>query len=269
MPLIIQPGFLPSDNTRINVNNVLDTFVLGTRITNFGSENFDGSVSFVLSATDPPSSNFRNRGTMWFRRGEGKLYKWTLQPMQSPDWSPSEIDVSTGITNGFWVSMSDRKDMLVQLTEPAAFGDLLHISHTVSDWRCEISEDAFPRYSLRMGATTPTEDNPNRIEPTFIVDPIMVCQTDTLLPGGDGIFRVVTDWGFTQARVAGPGASLDGPTWGMVDINNPQNILTATGHSAWTNTATHVAFISESGASSADALRQVFLMPSITNLVKP
>ena len=113
MALRITPGPLPADGARIKIEQVMTSFVQGTDITNFGPTEFsDGPVGFVVSQTDAPATDTRGRGTMWFARGEGKLYKWTPEPVKSAFWSPSEAGVNQ--SEALWVAISDRKEAMVK-----------------------------------------------------------------------------------------------------------------------------------------------------------
>jgi hypothetical protein len=107
MAIKITPGPLVADGTRITVTGDISSFVSGTDVANIGRNEASagGILNFVTSATDPPPASQRDRTTLWFARGDGRLYKWTLNP--------------TGVTGGRWLSISERREALFHITGEA------------------------------------------------------------------------------------------------------------------------------------------------------
>lgn len=258
MALTIVPGPLPADGTRIQIANTLNAFVSGTEITQFDTEEFQGGeIGFVTSATLPPATDFRSRGDLWFKRGEGKLYLWVLTPPASADFAPS---TTTGISEGTWVSISDRKEQLVKFETPGLEGNILQMDTILNDWKHEMSSELVPRWTMRVIARDPGDTFLNR---AWIVDPVFVAQSEAQ----ELNYRAVVDVGFTPALVRG-GVAPDGePTFGMMNALLENNVLTATTYSSWASNSTRAGFVVGSAASSAEATREVFVMASLTNLV--
>ncbi len=275
--LIITPGPVPADGTRIKIAEEMTAFVQGTNITSFGNDEFAGApIDFVISATDPPATSARTRATLWFARGEGKLYRWTLEPQKSAFWSPSEAASNTG-SEGHWLSLSNRRDMLVKCRWGWGAGEKIRTNTAQSEWKFEqsIGMPDEPRFTLVCSSTSGTEGTAGTgegfTESIFMtqaahIDPSFVSLQDGL----DGQYLPVCDMGFVDVKVRGPGANGIEPMFGWhVDTDDPHYRLTATGVSAMTNTAAVLACIAESAASSAEQLLQVLFYASSTNMVKP
>jgi hypothetical protein len=73
MALTVIPAssFLPEDGSRVTPNLGIGEFT-------------DPGVNFTYAATDAPATNLRDRSTLWFKKGEGVLYKWDIQPSNWP-----------------------------------------------------------------------------------------------------------------------------------------------------------------------------------------
>lgn len=112
MGLKISQGPLANDGQRFNPEADLAAFVSGTRLFDFGHENFaDSGVSFIISQTDAPASASVNRGLTWFRRGEGTTYHALF-------YTPKEGPRS-GVTDFKWIAASgSRKEQLVEYRMP-------------------------------------------------------------------------------------------------------------------------------------------------------
>lgn len=264
MALKITPGPLPADGTRFKIEDMLTTFVQGTEITNFGPEEFGAAadVSFVISATDPPATNIRSRGTLWFARGDGHLYQWTVHP------SPTEAP--TAVTEASWVAISDRREILVRVLRPVAAGETMRWSAENSNvsnfpgFGVELSEDG--RYTPIYSASTATDVDWSTFRTGWWIDPVLVSVTDS-----DGPFVIATEFGFCSALVTGPGAQSEAPQFGYVlgdQVAERFDVLYGSDSSAWTNTTARAAFLSESAPSGSQRALSVFLAPTLTNLVK-
>ncbi len=143
MPLKINPGPLPNDGSRINVDDVFTAFVNGTNVFDFGLENFtDSGVGFMVSSTDAPATSARTRSLIWFKRGEGILYHWhVFTPTSGP---------TSGVTNGrFLAGSGSRKDMVVEAAFPVDKGDPVFIDSSASEFHYRIMAHDFmmPRVS--------------------------------------------------------------------------------------------------------------------------
>jgi len=200
MPKIV-PGFLPPDGTRINVQDVLDTFVGGTRIFDFNVENFaDSSMSFLVSQTEAPSEEQIHRGLLWFKRGEGVMYRWVTRQDTS--------------ATGSWVASSVRKERLVQMRHTVEPGEVLWSDPSPSEYKVHTSYgDDFPYtkysggshtflsdgiYTADSNATAAAhwEDMKTRPIPPFVIANESVAASN---------FGVVTELGFVNARYTAAG----------------------------------------------------------------
>lgn len=277
MTLRITPGPVPSDGQRIVIEDAMRSFIQGTTFTNFGPDEFVGEpVDFVYSNSEPPATNVRTRGTLWFKRGEGRLYRLVVEPVRSEVWAPSEAGANTG-SETHWLAMSDRKDQLVKCRWGWAAGERVRINTTQSEWKYEVSQPIADehRYTPICASTAGTDggnglgfdfDNAVFLNHAVLMDPTFIALSDA----SDGEYAVVVDCGFVDAFVEGPGANGTEPVLGYhLGEAGPHTRLLATNSSAATNTMARVAFVAESAASSAQQLLQVLMMPSLTNFVKP
>jgi hypothetical protein len=277
MALIITPGPVPSDGTRIVVEATMTAFIQGTDFTNFGPEEFEGEpVSFVISQTDAPSTDSRTRGTFWFARGDGHMYKWTPEPVRDGNWAPSEA--GTNITEFHWVSLSDRKEVMVRCRHGWDAGYKVRGNTQASEWKAEVATavDGVSRYTLICASTAGSNPSWNAgsdfanaafMTHAALMDPVFIATTDAT----DGQYSVVVDCGFVDALVSGPGANGTEPALAWHDSAQvePHYSLIVSDSSAATNTLARVAFVAESAASAAQQELQVLMMQSISNLVKP
>lgn len=198
----VVPGSLPEDGTRIHVQDTLDAFVGGTRVFDFNVENFtDSSLSFVLSQSEAPTEQQLHRGLLWFKRGEGVMYRWVPRP------------VGSGAT-GSWVASSVRKEMLVQMRHPVQPGEVLWSDPSPSEYKIHNNEaqnwqytkwagqeHTFLSASVYTGDSNATaaahwEDMKTRPIPPFVVANESVAASN---------FGVVTELGFVQARYTAAG----------------------------------------------------------------
>ena len=216
MTIVVTPGPLPDDGTRIKVDPTLDAFVQGTVITNIGAEQFGSGadVSFVVTATDPPATSARTNGMLWYRRGEGVLYMWDNQ------------QAAQGIA--LWVAVSNRKEMVVRVQSgPARRGSVM--------WLDSGGVGAFTEYhGIQVGANRmvmkvqATEgDSTLQSLRAYPVPPYLVCTSDvsqsfevTGASGvGAGAYQTAVELGYCQARVYG-GAGV-GPGHGVLTASVP------------------------------------------------
>lgn len=123
MGLLVTPGPLPvQDGQRLHVEPQLTAFVNGTNVANIGRREFEGSIiDLVTSATEPPATADRTRSTLWFKRGEGVLYKWELN--------------ATGATGGRWLAISTRRVIHIVGEGGVSAGQLLWPDTTLSEPR--------------------------------------------------------------------------------------------------------------------------------------
>ncbi|MEE8522191.1 MAG: hypothetical protein V3S83_12595 [Gemmatimonadota bacterium] len=266
MALIITPGPLPDDGTRIKISATLNAFVSGTLLQNFGEDEFSGEsdITFMVSQTDAPATNIRTRSTFWFKRGEGVAYLWTLHP------SPTEAP--TAVTEGNWVAVSNRKEQLVQIAHNCLAGQIIRFNtenSNESNFGGQMHRLAVDgRFWALCSSTTITNADPDWVSfhPSWMVDPCLVAATDA----SHGSFIPAAEWGFVNVKSRGADIATGDKVFGYFD-SEPEDYdtLKCTNHSAWTNTLSRVAYASQSGVSNATASsRRMFLAPSVTNLVR-
>jgi hypothetical protein len=120
--MIINQGPLPNDGVSFSPSIALPAWITGTQVYGLGATAFKGgSLQFVYSQTDPPATNTRTYGMLWFRRGDGRTYVWDNPFM------PSQTGTSDATAN--WMCISDRRDIWmrandVQPGEPLQLGVL-------------------------------------------------------------------------------------------------------------------------------------------------
>lgn len=108
MALTIIPRWVPKDGPGFRAERDLKRFVESVEISGLGASNFGTDLNFVTSQTLEPSG--ATRGTLWFRRGDGRLY------IYDKDFYGSHSYDSSYSGTGLWVALSDRKDLLVRTT---------------------------------------------------------------------------------------------------------------------------------------------------------
>ncbi len=276
MTLRVTPGPVPADGTRIIIAEAMGDFIRGTRFTNFGPDEFVGEpIDFIISATEPPATDVRTRATLWFARGQGKLYRWTYEPQKSEFWAPSEAASNTG-SDAHWLAISDRRDMLVKSRWSWNAFERVRVNSAFSEWKMEQSVDIAgePRFTLVCTSTANTDAAAgggmgwedarfmgvhNHIDPFFVA--LTTAATNSYAP--------VCDVGFCDAYVRGPGPTGDEVqfAWHMSN-GDPHLAFSATYATGWTNTSAILGVVVGSAPSNAMALRQVFVFASSTNMVK-
>ena len=276
MALIVTPGPVPQDGTRIRIAEEMTAFVQGTDITGFGKDNFvDAPIDFVISATDPPATDSRTRGTFWFARGEGTLYNWQAEPIQSGNFSPSEA--GSNVSQAHWISVSNRKEIMVKSRWGWAAGEKIQMNGAISEWKMSQSEliDGQSRFTMVMSSTSPTNNATG--EGMDFVDAVGLTQAAQCDPffttkeaAVDGQYAIVVDCGFADVKVAGPGSNGVHPQVAMHSADaDPHYTLVSTGATGWNNTSCVVGMIAESSASNAERLLQVLVYAQSSNIVRP
>lgn len=126
MTIKVSPGPVPADGSRIQVQQTMDRFVGGTRVFDFSEENFvDADLKFLTSQTEAPASP--SRGTMWFKRGEGRLRQWMPHPTDSG-------------ASGAWVKLSCERELLAKIRHPVSPGELLWMDTSPSEPHLGVNE---------------------------------------------------------------------------------------------------------------------------------
>lgn len=191
MALIITPGPLAADGTRITAEGDISDFISNTDVRNIGrAEATAGALlDFVTSATDPPALADRSRSTLWFERGNGRLQKWTLNP--------------TGPTGGRWLAVSERKEALFHVTGdgPAPKNHLAWLS--TSDDPSEPNPVVLGRFGLRTISLAATAVG-SASSRALLIGPFRVVSDEDAAVGD---FAVGVEVGFTQLAVT----STDSP----------------------------------------------------------
>lgn len=251
----------------------MQTFVNGTKVFNFGVEDFDAEagINFIFSATDPPATDDRHKGTIWFRRGLGELLKWHYvnQPTATSDggWVTEVNWVQLGgarRTNWYFNQRTCRHGDLLGLICEVSGGLSATPSGTISDAKFLMQRSIDEQYTPVMCATSPVSGHLGR---NFVIDPIMIAQPT----GGTeqaSNYAIAADWGFVDAWVVGTGKFLCiGGALGT-DTLTTQVFAQATSYSAAGDRVCIFGLLSESNNTNALFRKAtIFKMPSITNLV--
>lgn len=273
MPIKITPGPLPEDGTRIQVQSTMLAFVGGTTITGFGIGNFpvDSTVNFIITTTEPPASETRHRGTVWFERGSGALWNW------HPVLLPTGVTTGSAPTDFRWVQVGGKKRSQVAfVNRPALQGELLGIlseisggltaipAGSVTDSKFKTIRSIEDQHTLVFSSTNPNSSQMGR---NFVIDPITVAESN--LTAGSEYVSVV-EWGYVDALCFGSGkyASVYGgaaPT-GQSE-GSSQLYAQCTSFSAAGDLCTIMGFLV--GSTATDGLRtaEIFKKPSLPNLV--
>jgi hypothetical protein len=265
MTLIIDPGPLPDDGTRINVDRELDRFINNTNVRNFGPEQFANNqdVNFVVSQTDAPATGARTPGsTLWFKRGEGVMYLWDAQ------------QASESIAQ--WVAISNRKEMVVHLQSgPALKGSVVWLDTGVLQGQFTEyygKQVGTNRMVMKVQATEHELGlGNNKIVRMLQVPPFLITKEAvemtfpvTSFSGvGAGVFTTVVELGYTRAQVVG-----DGPGAGILQASSPDNRpdawIVSTEPLGFSNTwGAHVV---GSGPVDSEGLQLIFLKSNPANL---
>lgn len=272
MALIISPGVPPEDNARIQIENDLSSFIRGTDITNFGAAEFAGEpIDFVSAATDPPATDIRSRGTLWFARGEGVLYKWTPEPIRSELFAPSEA--GTNVSQFQWVAMSERKEAMVRCRLGWGAYELIRPNTAASEWKMEPAQGE-ERYTVVCCSTANTDgvastgfdfaDTVHFHHASFVGPGYITTETNA-----DGEYGVVVEAGFCTGLVQGPGPGGTEPMLAFhFTDGDPHTVLKASNSSAMTNSAVVLGCIAQSAPSAASQQLQVLFYASCTNMSK-
>jgi hypothetical protein len=211
MAIVVNPGPLPDDGSRINVDSVLDNFINNTNVNNFGPDEFVGNedINFVVAQTDEPTSNVP---LLWFKRGEGVLYFRDAQ--------------SSGESIAEWVAMSNRKELVVRVQSgPAALGSVLWLDTGAGQGQFTEYYGVQVGVNRMMMKVQATEmDIPSQPLRQLPVPPYFVIQEEvpltfsvTSFSGvGDGVYKKVVELGYCRARVNG-----DGPGAGILQSSDP------------------------------------------------
>lgn len=261
MALIVVPGPLPDDGTRIHVDRTLDAFINGTNVRNFGPNEFAGNedVNFVVSQTDAPATSMRSIGMLWFKRGEGVLYFWDAQ------------NASESIAE--WVALSNRKEMVVRVQSgPTKVGSVLWLDTGGVDGQfteyfgVQVGAN---RMVMKVQATemasAANQSRHHPCPPFFVIqEEVPLTFAVTSFSGvGDGVFKKVVELGYVRARVSG-----DGPGAGIMqttDVDFRYDMWTvSTEPLGYTNI--WGAHIVESGPADDDGTLLIFLKGSPANL---
>jgi hypothetical protein len=124
MSFTVVQGPLVNDHVAVNPSQFLENWIAGTSVYGLGAGAFKGgTLQFVISSTDPPDLNHRQPGTLWFKRGEGRLYIWDQSDL------PSGVS-DAGAQNVNWLSLSDRRDIWVQTVEALPAGTPLYFAYS-------------------------------------------------------------------------------------------------------------------------------------------
>lgn len=122
MTLSVVQGPLPQNGQTVDPSSFLSSWISNTYVYGLGAGAFKGgSLTFIYSQTDAPPLQDRMRGTLWYARGEGRLYLW--------DQNNSPSGVSSAAANVVnWLSLSDRKDIWVNSFDDCPPGTPLHFT---------------------------------------------------------------------------------------------------------------------------------------------
>lgn len=262
MTVEIIPGPVPADGTRINANNVLTSFVQGTRLTNFGPANFVNSqgINFLVSATNAPETSTRSAGMLWFRRGEGVLYFWDAK--------------QAGESIALWVATSNRKECVVRVQSgPASLGSVLWMDSGAGQGQFTEFHGVQVGANRMVIKTCATDMDDTNIElRSHPVPPYFVCCSDVALTFsvtsfsgvGDGVFQTAVELGYYPAKVVGLDAS-EGPGHGILQASNPSDVWFLS-QNPYTESNSYGAIVVGSGPPAANGTLLVFLRANPASL---
>lgn len=244
MALIVRPGPLPTqDGERLAVETELQAFVNGTVVTNIGRAQIQNSevLEFVSSQTDAPDTP--GRGTLWFKRGEGRLYTWHLNP--------------TGATGGRWIAISDRRERLVFTKNGCSAGEVLWLGPESEEEPIVAGRDG--RFPMTMEAL----ENDSATTRALYIPPFVVATTEAAA----GTFVRCVESGFVDAAFNAANAATDIRHVGKLQPDETGNLdLFETG---WThdNDRVGLGYLTQSEPKvNAGQLYEVFFFGDGTNL---
>jgi hypothetical protein len=194
MPLTVIQGPLPFDGEVIHPDVDLENWInqseiFGLTLGAFIDTPLNTRV-FSVATTEPPPTQDRLPGVLWFKRGEGRLYKW-----DKPD-TPSGLTFA----DANWISISDRRDMFVRAAHAIGAGSLVQFHSSPSEVEMLMTmteQGAFVKYGTRWiyPVAHPGSGVSNRLQGVFFV---------ALDAGNSGALIRVCDWGFCDV-LAGSG----------------------------------------------------------------
>ncbi len=234
MAIIVAPGPLPDDGSRINVDRELDTFINNTTVRNIGANEFQGSeaVNFVASQTDAPATSIRTAGMLWFKRGEGVMYMWDAQ------------QASESLAE--WVAVSNRREVVVRIQSgPTLDGSVVWMDQGYGQGQFTeyFGVQIGDRVVMKCCATDVAIENSFLrqlpVPPYFVAPEQAQTFSVTGASGvGDGIYRAVVELGYVRAQVSG-----NGPGAGILQCSNDD-----LRYDAWTVSTEPLGFSNSWGA---------------------
>jgi len=118
MSLTIEQGPLPQDGQRVDAAIFLEEWVSNTDVRGLDPTSFAESIRFVSSQSLAPPTT---RGSLWFKRGEGKLFFGDVFDRGVSPRYPGDL-------NFYWMSLTPRRDFVVEADGVAAKGGVMHLS---------------------------------------------------------------------------------------------------------------------------------------------
>lgn len=203
--LTVIHGPLPQDGDVIHPDVDLESWISQSEIFGLSLGAFVdtplNSRAFVFAGTEPPPTQDRIPGVLWFKRGEGRLYKW-----DRPD-SPSTLtyaDVN-------WVSISDRRDYFFRAAHAITAGQYLQFMESPSETQMLATmteQGAFVKYGARwiFPVSSPGSGVTNSLLGVGFI---------ALDAGNSGALVRCVDWGFCDILTA----SGDTGAAGILHVN--------------------------------------------------
>jgi len=253
--LKITAGPLPDDGTRIKVEDILESYVEGTALADIGLSALS-NVTLVFSATDPPATSTRDRTTLWFERGRGRLQKWTIIP--TPSDATSFSDIASG--EGRWCEMSgDKRQYLlcVATTSGVTEGNILQAGNNTARRWAHMQSDDF-RYIVTA----------SRSELNIVCDPLSVLESNATGAAANYV-QASSEWGFIQGRVVGPSSARFLHVHDTLETTatDAQGVFIATSYSEAGISSAICAFAAESASTDGEHTIEIFFRPDMTNIL--
>jgi hypothetical protein len=207
------PGPLPNDGDRIRPAVDLANFVKGTEVYDLDNDSFNGAqLSFVHSATEPPTGAQLSRASAWFKRGEGRLkYYFVFTPVEGPD---------SGATQAMWLDASDRRQIAADYRYPILVGAPLQVDSTATEVHSTLCSHGYNLLKVAASTFSSLTDCSITSDAGASLwhywqerphDPIFVAPFSSSSYSG-GVYKAVHELGFCTAFVetgySGPGHKL-------------------------------------------------------------
>ena len=213
-PLTFVQGPLPENMTTVDPSLFLEAWIAGSSVYGFNAGSFKGgTLTFIVSQTNPPPIEERQRGLLWFARGEGILYTWDQSDLPSGVSSARDTLIN-------WIAIAGRRDIWVKAMDAVVPGTPMQLIQSgASNTEHEITTDlsalgANPNYRVLWAVSAFGTHQGSGIGATgLLTEMIFVARESSIssVSGPSGPNMRATELGFCNVRAASGDTGSAGP----------------------------------------------------------